>query len=232
MQERTASAERKLLDAARLDLARYYLANDMGYEALGVIDFMAPELINKQLAGEVRLLRAAANTAAGRPQDALEDLNDEALSAEVDALMWRTIARTEAFDFNGARADALASEEVAEAYPDWVQTAFLLAGIRAGLETEDAELVARLLGKIDTAKLNQDQITRYELYAGRLDELQGRFDEALDTYGQVISADVRPTRAEGHLSYSQAARPHGPARRRARFRDAVLGSHGLAWRRA
>ena len=196
MQERTAGAERKLLDSARLDLARYYLANDMGYEALGVIDFMAPELMNKQLEGEVRLLRAAANTAAGRPQDALADLNNEALSAEVDALMWRTIARAQAFDFDGARADALASEEVVEAYPDWVQTAFLLAGIRAGLETEDAELVARLLGKIDTAKLDQDQITRYELYAGRLDELQGRFDEALDTYGQVISADVRPTRAE------------------------------------
>ena len=32
--------------------------------------------------------------------------------------------------------------------------------------------------------------------AGRLAEAEGRPDEALDTYGQVIAADVRPTRAE------------------------------------
>ena len=196
MQDRASGAERKLLDPARLDLARYYLANNFGYEALGVVNYLDTELVNKKLEGEVRLLRAAANVAAGRSEDALEDLNGETLSAEVDALMWRTIARADARDFEGARADALASEDVAEAYPDWVEIAFLFAGVRAGLETGDPELVARLLGKIETAKLDQDQITRYELYAGRLDEEQGRFDEALDTYGQVIAADVRPTRAE------------------------------------
>ncbi|MBU1176590.1 MAG: hypothetical protein KKH72_14400 [Alphaproteobacteria bacterium] len=196
MQHRAADAERKLHDSARLDLARFYLANQMGYEAIGVVDFLETELVNKQLESELRLIRAAANVAAGRPEDALADLNGEDMSAEVDAVMWRTIARADSLDFAGARADALASEEIVSAYPNWVQTAFLMAGIRAGLETGDDELVARLLGKIDTATLDTEQLTRYEFYSGRLDEAQGRFDEALDTYGQVIAADVRPTRAE------------------------------------
>lgn len=195
MQQRAADAERRLLDSARLDLARFYLANNMGYEAIGIVDFLSTELVNKQLEPEVRLIRAAANVAAGRPRDALEDLNGEDMADEVDALMWRTIARADAMDFAGARTDALAAEEVVEAYPDWVQSEFLMAGVEAGLAMDDPELVARMLGKIDTATLDKDDLTWYELYSGRLDEAQGRLDEALDTYGQVIAADVRPTRA-------------------------------------
>ncbi len=196
MQERVSKTERKILDSARLDVARYYLANDMGYEALGLVRFMESELVNKQLQPDIQLVRAAANVAAGRSEEALVDLNSQTMSDEVDALMWRTIARVDSLDFVGARADALAAEEIISAYPGWVQNAFLMAGIQAGLETNDTELVARLLGKIDTAMLDQDELTRFELYSGRLDEEQGRFDEALDTYGQVIAADVRPTRAE------------------------------------
>ena len=52
MQDRAADAERKLIDSARLDLARFYLANDMGYEALGVVNFLETGLVNKQLAAK------------------------------------------------------------------------------------------------------------------------------------------------------------------------------------
>ncbi len=196
MMQRAAEAERKFLDSARLDLARFYLANELGFEAVGMVEFLNEQLVNTQLIPEVRLVRAAANVVAGRGEDALTDLEDKDLSNQVDALMWRTIARAETSDYKGARADALASEDIISTYPSWVQSAFLMAGIRAGLETHDAELAARLLGKIDTATLDHDDLSRYELFSGRLDEEQGRNDEALDTYGQVIAADVRPTRAE------------------------------------
>jgi hypothetical protein len=39
-------------------------------------------------------------------------------------------------------------------------------------------------------------VTLYQLLQGYLAEAQGQSQEALDTYGQVIAADVRPTRAE------------------------------------
>ena len=196
MEQRASAAERNLRDSARLDLARFYLANDMGYEALGMVNFLEEQSTNTKLAPEIRLVRAAANVAAGRGEDALADLGSNNLANEVDALMWRTIARSQTLDYNGARTDALAAEDSIDGYPTWVKTAFLMSGIRAALETEDTELAARLLGKVDTATLDRDDLTRYELYSGRLDEAQNRFDEALDTYGQVIAADVRPTRAE------------------------------------
>ena len=196
MQKRAAEADSNLVDSTRLDLARYFLANEMSYEALGAVNFLEAERVNKQLAPEAHLIRAAANTAANRPEDALNDLNSEEMANEVDALMWRTIARTETLDFTGARSDALASEDIVAGYPAWVQNRFLLSGVLSGLETGDAELTARLLGKIDTSTLSRDDLTLFEYYSGRLDEEQGRYDEALDTYGQVIAADVRPTRAQ------------------------------------
>jgi hypothetical protein len=39
-------------------------------------------------------------------------------------------------------------------------------------------------------------LTLYQLFQGRVAEMLGQTQEALDTYGQVITADVRPTRAE------------------------------------
>lgn len=195
LQQRAASSDRRLLDPARLELARFYLANDLSYEAIGVADFMATDLANKDLAPEVRLLRAAASAVAGRSQDALTDLNRSDMSGKADALMWRTIARADSLDFTGARLDALAAENVADAYPNWVRTKFLMAGARAGLETGDTELAARMLGKIDTATLNKEDLTWLELYSAQLDEANNRFDEALDTFGLVIAAGVRPTHA-------------------------------------
>ena len=44
--------------------------------------------------------------------------------------------------------------------------------------------------------LNEEQISTYQLLQGRIAELDGRIDEALDNYGQVIAADIRPSRAE------------------------------------
>lgn len=194
--QRAAESEKRVRDSARLELARFYLANQLSYEAIGVTEVLDEQLNNESLHDEIRLTEAAALTMAGRTQEALKTLSEEAMSRRVDALMWRTIARVDNQEFAGARQDALAAEPILSSYPQWVQTAFYLAGARAGIEENDAALANRFLGHIDVATLNRDLLTQYEIAYARLDEIEGRRDEALDTYGQVIAADVRPTKAE------------------------------------
>ena len=94
------------------------------------------------------LTEAIANVLAERPVDALNILNNATFSDEVDAVMWRTIARAEDHDFVGARTDALASQSVVDAYPVWVQHRFLFSAIRAALETADVPLAQRYLEEI------------------------------------------------------------------------------------
>ncbi|KKB84832.1 hypothetical protein VW29_08265 [Devosia limi DSM 17137] len=191
-----ASSEGRGQDVARLELAQYLLANRFAHEAIGLLRVLEGDLEATDLTRKVRMSLAIANTVANRPNDALKILNASSMAQDTDALMWRTIARADAHDFKGARLDALESQSVTGNYPLWVRNRFALAATRGAVESGDARMAEHLLGEMDFANLNAEEASLYHLLAGRADEAQGRMNEAIDTYGQVISADIRPTRAE------------------------------------
>lgn len=196
LSEQAAEKEGQAREVARLNLAQFYVGNQFGEEAIGVLRVLESDLKSDELRKKVKLTEAIANVLAARPGEALGILNSSAFSDEVDAVMWRAIARTETFDYVGARNDALASQSIVDAYPVWVQKKFLFAAIRSALETSDVPLAQRYLDQIAFATLTPDDVTVYQLLQGRISEAQGRTKEALDSYGQVIAAEVRPTRAE------------------------------------
>ncbi len=223
-----ASAEGRQRDQTRLDLAQFLIANQFGLEAVGVLDVLAAELKDDKLTRKMLLARAMANALAGRSRDALNVLNQAALGNEIDALIWRAIARADVSDFKGAKVDALAALPVVASYPLWVQNRFTFAAIRAAVETGDARMAEQLLDGMEFTSLDAEGASLYLLMNGRIAELQGRADEAIDIYGQVIAADVRPTRAEaifrtlhvldkaGKLNLHKAAE--------------TLGAEALLWR--
>lgn len=196
LMDTAATSEGKQRETARLNLAQYYIANRFGPEALGVLKVLASDLKTPDLARKLRMATAIADTIAARPGDALAILNTPALSQDIDALFWRTIARADAADFRGARQDALDAGAIAASYPVWARNRFFFAGIRAGVETGDAGMATRFLDQVDFATLSVEDTTLYNLMSGRIEEERGNTAEAIDTYGQVIAADIRPTRAE------------------------------------
>jgi len=192
----TSEAHGRDLDAARLKLAQYLVGNRFGMEALGVLRVLDENLKTTTLKKMVQMTLAIANTEADRPTDALAILNTAAMADDVDALLWRTIARAEAYDYQGARSDALASEAALDRYPPWVRSRFLLAATRAAVESGDMPLANRYIGMVDVARLDPEETSLLRLLSARVDEAEGHLQEALDGYGQVITADFRPTRAE------------------------------------
>ncbi|WP_137152404.1 tetratricopeptide repeat protein [Devosia sp. FKR38] len=196
MEAEAAAAEGKARDKARLDLAQYFVANHFAQEAIGVLKVLDTELKSPDLTRQVRMTQAIASTMAARPSDALKILNTTAMGTEIDALVWRTIARADAYDFKGAKADALQAQSVIDSYPVWVRNKFSFAAIRAALETDDANMAEKLLDRIDFATLSLEDTSFYHLFSGWVDELNKRTSEAIDTYGQVIASDIRPSRAE------------------------------------
>ncbi|RYE09942.1 MAG: hypothetical protein EOP22_06720 [Hyphomicrobiales bacterium] len=194
----TAAAEREgqAREVARLNLAQYYVGNQFAQEAIGVLRVLKGDLKSEEMLKKVRLTDAIANVLASRPAEALATLAAPAFGDEVDAVMWRTIARAESLDYVGARSDALAAESVLDSYPSWVQQRFLFAAIRAAIETSDVPLAQKYIQRISFAQLDPEGVSLYQLMQARIAEAQGRSDEALRGYGQVIATDVRPTRAE------------------------------------
>lgn len=196
MMARAAGAEGRLRDVARLELAQLYVANQLSYEAIGVLGVLESELKSDDLRKKLLLVRGIADTLAGRWRDALTLLNSGSFPEESDALMWRAIARTDSGDYRGGRLDAIAAEGIAGTYPAWVKTKFLFAALRSAVETQDATMALRLLAEVDFPKLDPEQVGYFQLMQGRVAELEGHTEDAVDTYGQVIAADFRPTRAE------------------------------------
>ncbi len=192
LQEITEATATTIADA-RFNLAKLFLANQFHYEAVGVLKLMDASTNGST---EMQVAEAAAQTMAGRWQDAMEILGREGLAASPDALIWRTITRAGAGDYSGARRDALVAELSLEGYPSWVREKFLLSASKAAIEEQDIAFANRMLGLVHTSALEHQALTEYEILAARLDEAAGRYDEALDTLGQVITADIRPTRAE------------------------------------
>ncbi|GHA14604.1 hypothetical protein GCM10007989_06630 [Devosia pacifica] len=191
-----AGAEGVQHDAARLKLAQFYVANRYAQEALGVLRVLENNVTGESVTPELLMTRAIADTLAYRADDALNILSSPQFLGDIDALVWRTIARTEAEEYRGARQDALIAVEVIDTYPVWVQTMFALAGMRSAVEVEDVDLAEQFASALEDGRLTDDQASLYHLLVGRIAELRDRPEEALDTYGRVIAADVRPTRPE------------------------------------
>ncbi len=191
-----ATSEGRERDIARLNLAQFYIANRLGFEALGVLRVMEGNLKAQDMTKQLRMSQAVANVMVGRPAEAVQTLNAAAVAQEVDALFWRTLARTEQADFRGARFDAIEAQDIVDSYPEWLRNTFNFAAARSAVEAGDAEFADRLLDRIEFASLSVEDASLYHLLGARVDELLDRNQEALDTYGQVIASDVRPTRAE------------------------------------
>jgi hypothetical protein len=81
-------------------------------------------------------------------------------------------------------------------YPSWVRQRFLLARPGRLSRLRYLSLAHKLLDKVSFNALSPEDGTLFQLLQGRLAEAEDRIPEAMDTYGQVIAAEVRPTRAE------------------------------------
>lgn len=228
LSQAAATSEGKARDLARLNLAQFYVGNQLAYEAIGVLEVTEPDLQSDELRKKTRLTLAIADTLATRPRDALKILGTGSFGEEVDAVMWRTIARADAYDFVGARTDAIAAEPAIEAYPMWVRQKFLFAAIRAAVETSDVALAQKFLDRLDFAKLSPEDTALYQLFQGRIAEAQGRQAEAIDTYGQVIAAEFRPTRAEAVYRTVLLLQDSGKVD--TEKATATLASEALLWR--
>ncbi len=64
-------------------------------------------------------------------------------------------------------------------------------------------------------------MSQYQLMQGRLAELEGKPEDAVDSYGQVIAADFRPTRAEAVYRTLKLLNEAGKRRPRQGDADAV-----------
>src|SRR5581483_8097318 len=185
--------------AARLDLARFYLAQGMEAEAKGVLDV---ELAAARPAAEdapALVLRAIAEIMMGRSDDALRDLSDPVVGDQYDAPLWRAMAQERSGRYAEARQGFKVMKGAAEALPVELQRSALLAALRSSIEVRDFAEAANQLNEFQTIGAGRDMQPQLAVLSGRLAEGLGRAEEALRAYRNAAEGPDGPAQAEGRL---------------------------------
>ncbi len=169
---------------ARIALARFYLGNGFGAEALGLIELTQAN--DPSLQGDLQLqtMRAAADLMMGRYHDAHNDIAGQAFDNNRHAAFWRGLTEAALENWDGARKAFGLADPVLHRYPaEWQArariseaNAALLAG---GIETADQDL-ARLPPNLPKPIMLDAQLVRAQLYAQ-----EGRTHDAMDLFEAI-----------------------------------------------
>ena len=192
-----ASADKRL--AARLDLARFYLARDMYPEAKAVLDVVLA--VDKPAGEEVNalVLRAIANIMLNRPTEALHDLADPLIGKQYDAPVWRAVARADQGHFTDAREGFRDAPVMVASLPVELQRFALGRSARAAIAAHDFAGAQRQLSEFATLGVPPALAPMLAVLNGRVAEGLGQSAEALRQYRAAAESDNRVAAVQGRL---------------------------------
>lgn len=184
---------------ARVQLARYLLANELAPEALGEIRLIQSD--DERLEGDkaLQVMKGAAQYMMGRHGDARLTLSTASLGADPHAALWRGMASAKLGELGDARRDLLTSESVLRRYPLVWQTRARLARAETGIAQGDVasahdalDQLAPVLGPRETAEA--------ELLRAQLLGAQGHANEAAAKLRELERSNFPPVAAKATYS--------------------------------
>ncbi|MDQ0471426.1 hypothetical protein [Labrys wisconsinensis] len=185
--------------AARIDLARFYLAKEFGAEAAAVLDVAGADDQNAAQNREYALLKAAARVLMGRGEEATAILADHGLAASAEGALWHGLAELAGHHPKAAHDAFLFGDSAVGLYPKPVQARFRLGAYEAAIamgDMPDATAQRQALDALDVAAAIGP---RRALLDARYAELTGHKREALALYGRVADGPAPAVAAEARL---------------------------------
>ncbi len=203
LQGAVALAEDSAREKARLDLARFYFANGLGAEALGVLSLVAegrPDILDDP---KFRALRGANRFLANHFAEAREDLYDTSLDDNDEATFWRAAVRAAEGHLAEAAPDLARTGGVTRAYPRALRVPMGMLVAEAAIAAGDTEQSARYVEALKFDGPNPAQKSRLALIEGRLAELGGDFDSAVARWEEAESGTHRPSQAKAAVARTE-----------------------------
>jgi tetratricopeptide (TPR) repeat protein len=180
---------------ARLNLARYLLAQNLAPEALGEIQII--QSVDPKLANDpgISSMKGAAQYMMGRYADARASLSGSALGADPHAALWRGMAEAKLGDFANARHDLAMSQNVLRFYPEPLQTRARLARAETGLAQGDLASANDALDQL-SPQLSPRESVEARLYETQLLAAQGHINESVARLRTLEQTDYAPIAAK------------------------------------
>jgi tetratricopeptide (TPR) repeat protein len=192
-----APAAKRLL--ARTDLARFYLARDLIYEAKAVLDVAIADQAPTAENPSAVVLRAVCNIMIGRADIGLQDLANPFVGNQNDAPLWRALAYAKLGRWLEAREGFRAVEAGIGTLPLELQRNVMKEMIRAYIEVGDITGATAQLNEFEAIGIPQEIEPTMALLNGRLNEGLGRVEDARRSYEAAADSKDRGAAAEGRL---------------------------------
>ncbi len=191
-------AEHKRM-AARLDLARFYLARDLNPEAKAVLDVAMRDERPNADDSTPSVLHAVANLMLNRPEQALKDLANPLVGNQHDAPLWRAFALARQGKWVEAREGFQEAGPSIPTLPVELQRQVLIEAIRASLEVRDFATASKQLSEFDTIGIPRELEPTLAVLTGQVAEGLGHVEEAQAAYRTAADSWDRPQAAQGRL---------------------------------
>jgi len=179
-----AKAEPQKSAAARLTLARFYLANGFAAESLGLLNLLQAK--DPALAGDAQLttMRAVANYMMGRYRDAHNDLLGPGFDADRHAAFWRGLVEARMENWKDAHAHLEQAGPVMRRYSSSWQAKGVLADADAALSSGRLDLADAALHRLPK-ELDDKLALAAELAQARVLAGENRFAAASKHFAAV-----------------------------------------------
>ena len=190
-----AASQGEAREQARLDLARLYVANGWGAEALGVLGMLGadrPEIMEE---AEFRLLRGIAGFLMHRLDDAGAQFDHASLADNDEGVFWRAAALAGGGDRIKAARGLIRTGAITRPYPKPLRLPLGLLISETAIDVGDTKTAQHYLEVLDLDTPTPKEQSRIDYVEGRLRELVGDFDDAISAWESVMDGPYRPSRA-------------------------------------
>lgn len=196
---------------ARLDLARFYLAHDMGAEAVGIMKIVDSDDSKLMQKPEIRALRGAASFLIRDFEVAREDLADPRLDGFAEAALWRAAVLAESNEWRDAAETFKAGDSILRNYPFPLKGELALLRVEAALAIRDPRSAK---GWLDDLDIDFDLLRRGEqgdlrYHQGRIALARNDLDLARELWGGLIRTNDLKNKARAEFSLINMDRQQG-----------------------
>jgi|GEM_PF-6009314 len=207
LQKKIARAPRASRNAARLELAKFFVAHKYYADAFGVLKRIASDDPRADDDGIFRLLRGLSNLGLHHLEDAKNDLFHPVFSGVEEVAPWRAMLAARQNDWKIAAREMKVGEASVGVYDEETRNKFNLLQAQIALEDYDVEQANQALQKIKIAVgegANPEIIATREYLEGISALRSGDVARAITKFEQAIALDYRPISARARYAKTNA----------------------------
>ena len=204
LEHAVAAAQPTARTPSRLELARFYFANQFGAETLGVLEQVERDDVPATTDRTFQALKGAACFMTDDLACAQKQFGLATLDNDVEASLWRGQLAAETADWNNAARQFIGSIGLLPSYPKALRDRFALKAAEAFLETDRGSAAGPLIDLVEKDSPTQGDAAMAQYLAGRREQQLGQLEPALEQWVAVSASGDRQARARALYARAMA----------------------------